>query len=126
MSFSTIAQQNSIDIKATLEDTKDRLNIQQKIVYYNTSNTELKRIFLHNWPNSFKNRKTALSKRFIEAYQKKMYFSKAKDLGFTEIKNISVNFETVRFQEVKNQIDFNKKFKVDVDQCHLQCKNSER
>jgi hypothetical protein len=105
LSFSTIAQQNSIDIKATLEDTKDRLNIQQKIVYYNTSNTELKRIFLHNWPNSFKNRKTALSKRFIEAYQKKMYFSKAKDLGFTEIKNISVNFETVRFQEVKNQID---------------------
>ena len=54
-----IAQQNSIVIKATLDDAKSQLNIQQRIVYYNTSNQELESIFLHNWPNSFKNRKTA-------------------------------------------------------------------
>ena len=65
-----MAQQNSISIAATLDDAKNLLEIQQKIVYYNTSEQELQSIFLHNWPNSFKNRKTALSKRFIEAYQK--------------------------------------------------------
>lgn len=105
LSFTTIAQQNSIDIKASLDDSKDQFNIQQRIVYYNKSNTELKRIYLHNWANSFKNRKTALSKRFIEAYQKNLYFAKKEDLGFTDIKNISVNFETARFQEIKDQID---------------------
>jgi hypothetical protein len=100
-----IAQQNSIKIVATLDDTKDLLNIQQKIVYYNTSDQELESVFLHNWPNSFKNRKTALSKRFIEAYQKNLYFAKKEDLGFTDIKNISVDFESVNFSELEKQID---------------------
>jgi hypothetical protein len=105
LSFKIVAQENSIDIKVTLDDKNDVLNIQQKIVYYNTSNKELKSVFLHNWPNSFKNRKTALSKRFIEAYQKNLYFAKKKDLGFSDIKNISVNFETVDYSELKRQID---------------------
>lgn len=100
-----IAQQNSIVIKATLDDAKSQLNIQQRIVYYNTSNQELESVFLHNWPNSFKNRKTALSKRFIEAYQKNLYFAKEEELGATDIKNISVNFETVDFKELEKQID---------------------
>ena len=100
-----IAQENSMDIKATLDDTKDLLHIQQRIVYHNTSDKELKSIFLHNWPNSFKNTKTALSKRFIEAYQKNLYFAEQEDLGFSDIKNISVNFESVPFSEVENQID---------------------
>jgi hypothetical protein len=100
-----IAQQNSIVIKATLDDAKSQLNIQQKIIYYNTSNQELESVYLHNWPNSFKNRKTALSKRFIEAYQKNLYFAKKEELGATDIKNISVNFETVDFKELKKQID---------------------
>jgi len=105
LSIKILAQQNSININATLDVTKDLLNIEQRIIYYNTSDKDLKSIFLHNWPNSFKNRKTALSKRFIEAYKKNMYFSKEKDLGFSTIKNISVNFETVKFLELKNQND---------------------
>ena len=100
-----IAQQNSIEIKATLDDAKSQLNIQQKIVYYNTSDQELKSVFLHNWPNSFKNRKTALSKRFIEAYQKNLFFAKKEELGATDIKNISVNFETVDYRTLEKQID---------------------
>lgn len=100
-----MAQQNSISIAATLDDAKNLFQIQQKIVYYNTSKQELKSIFLHNWPNSFKNRKTALSKRFIEAYQKDLYFAKKEELGATEIKNISVNFETATYRVLEKQID---------------------
>ena len=100
-----IAQQNSIEIKATLDDAKSQLNIQQKIVYYNTSDQELESVFLHNWPNSFKNRNTALSKRFIEAYQKNLYFAKKEELGATDIKNISVNFEAADYRTLEKQID---------------------
>ncbi len=60
------AQQNAINIEATLNTDENNLMIQQEIVYSNNSNETLNHIFLHNWPHSFKDRKTPLSKRFIE------------------------------------------------------------
>ncbi|MGB0879263.1 MAG: aminopeptidase [Polaribacter sp.] len=100
-----VAQQNSIAIKSILNPENDVLQIQQEIVFHNTSDSIFKRVFLHNWPNSFKDRKTPLSKRFVEDFRKDLYFAKKEKLGFTVIKNLSVNFENVPFKEVKNHSD---------------------
>lgn len=99
------AQQNSIAIKSTLDIDKKELLIQQEIVFHNTSNKTLNTIYLHNWANSFRDRKTPLSKRFIKDFRKDLYFSNKKDLGETTIKNLTVNFENTDFSEVKNQAD---------------------
>ncbi|KGL64112.1 aminopeptidase [Polaribacter sp. Hel1_85] len=99
------SQQNSINIKSTLDTEKDELKIQQEIIFYNTSDSILTSIFLHNWANSYRDRKTPLSKRFIKDYRKDLYFAKEKDLGSSTVKSLSVNFENVFFNELKEQSD---------------------
>lgn len=101
----SFAQQNSIAIKSTLNIDKNELQIQEEILYHNTSDTLLNTIYLHNWPNSFRDRKTPLSKRFIKDFRKDLYFAKEKNLGKTTIKNLAVNFEITDFKELKDQPD---------------------
>ena len=95
----SFAQQNEINIKATLNTDENSLKVQQEIIYYNNSKETLNHIFLHNWANSFKDRKTPLSKRFIEDFRKDLYFAKEEDLGFSEVKNISINYNNIQ-QEI--------------------------
>jgi hypothetical protein len=99
------SQQNSISIKSKLDTEKDELKIQQEIIFYNTSDSILTSIYLHNWANSYRDRKTPLSKRFIKDYKKDLYFAKEKDLGSSTIKSLSVDFSSVNFKELKNQSD---------------------
>lgn len=99
------SQENTINIKAVLDAKKDIIKIQQEIIFHNTSDSVLTKIYLHNWANSYRDRKTPLSKRFIEDFNKDLYFAKEKDLGSTTIKSLSVDFENVNFKEVKNQAD---------------------
>jgi hypothetical protein len=94
-----------MNIKAFLDAEASVLKIQQEIIYYNTSDEVLQNIYLHNWPNSYKNNKTKLSKRFIEDYKKSLYFAKEEDRGHSKILNLSVNYATATFTEVKDQID---------------------
>ena len=105
MSFATNGQQNSIALKSTLDTINDRLLIQQETLFYNTSDSVFTKIYLHDWANSFKDRKTPLSKRFIEDFRKDLYFANKEELGYSKIKNLSVNFESASFERVKNQRD---------------------
>ncbi|MEN8835972.1 MAG: aminopeptidase [Polaribacter sp.] len=99
------SQQNAIKIKATLNSLENTLLVQQEILFVNDSDSILNKLYLHNWANSFRDRKTPLSKRFIKDYNKNLYFAPAHKLGATEIKNITVNFENTDFKEVKNKAD---------------------
>ncbi|MDC0176716.1 aminopeptidase [Polaribacter sp.] len=99
------SQENIINLKAILDTEKDVIKIQQEIIFHNTSDSILTNIYLHNWANSYRDRKTPLSKRLIEDFKKDLYFAKEKDLGSTTIKSLSVDFENVSFKEVKNQAD---------------------
>lgn len=72
------SQENAINIKAILDTEKDVIKIQQEIIFHNTSDSILTNIYLHNWANSYRDRKTPLSKRFIEDFKKDLYFAKEK------------------------------------------------
>lgn len=99
------AQQNVINIKASLLPEKDILQIQQEIIFENKTDTTFTSIYLHNWANSYRDRKTALSKRLIEDFNKDLYFSKPKNKGFSNIKTLTVNFENVTFNEWEKNAD---------------------
>jgi hypothetical protein len=92
-------------MKALLIPGVDQLAIQQKITYYNNSNDELDKIILYNWPNSFKNRKTELSKRLVEAHKKAFYFSDSIEKGFSQIRRLSVNYKAAKFNYCKEKPD---------------------
>ena len=100
-----LSQQNSISIKSKLDPKKDQLKIQQEIIFHNTSDTTLTSIFLHNWANSYRNKNTPLSKRFIKDFNKKIFFAKEKELGYTTIQSLTVDYESSTFEELKNQTD---------------------
>lgn len=100
-----MGQTNTITIKADFNSDKDELKIQQEIVFFNNSDSILNHIYLHNWANSFRNRKTPLSKRLIKDFKKELYFAKPDEIGFTTIKNLTIDFENVVFNEVPNQAD---------------------
>ncbi|WP_299665121.1 aminopeptidase [uncultured Polaribacter sp.] len=99
------AQQNEIHIKATLNSEEDKLLIQQEIVFYNNSKDTLNHIFLHDWANSFKDRNTPLSKRFIKDFRKDLYFADDDEIGFSKIKNISIDFNSIIYKELENRQD---------------------
>ncbi|WP_341222292.1 aminopeptidase [Polaribacter atrinae] len=99
------SQQNSISIKSKLDTEKDELKIQQEIVFHNSSDSTLTKVYLHNWANSYRDRKTPLSKRFIKDFRKDLYFAKPHELGSSTIKSLYVDFENVYFKELEKQAD---------------------
>ena len=92
-------QEHIITIEAQLDDKNDILQINQSIIYHNTSDSTLNHIFLHNWINGYKNNKSPLARRLIEDYDKSLYFAKQKDRGYSTIKNLTVDYEKVKFFE---------------------------
>ena len=99
------SQQNSIHIKSVLDSGKDVLRIEQEIIFHNTSDSILTSIFLHNWANSYRDKKTPLFKRFIKDFKKDLYFAKEKELGSSIIKSMTVDFESSNFKELNNRAD---------------------
>ncbi len=99
------AQNSKIAIKALLLPEVDQLAIQQKITYVNKSGTTLQNIVLHNWPNSFKDKKTVLVKRMLENHKKALYFADSIERGHSDIRRVSVNFKPVEFQNYKGSED---------------------
>ena len=95
-------QEHRIHIDAQLDNTNDIIRINQRIIFYNDSDTTLTHIYLHNWANGYKNNKAPLAKRLIEDYDKSLYFANQKDRGFTTIKNLTVDYETAAFSEVED------------------------
>lgn len=81
--------QTTIDITAVLNDSTRTLNIQQEIVYENTSSVALKEIYLNDWANSFKDKTTPLAQRFAEDYLRRFHFAKEEERGSTKIYSIT-------------------------------------
>ena len=73
------AQKDSIFIKAYWE--KNRLNIKQRIVYYNKSTRNLHQIKLINFVSAYKNRNTSLLDRKLEDRKTDLYYAKENQLG---------------------------------------------
>jgi hypothetical protein len=93
-------QEHAISIEAQLDDKNDILTIQQTIVFVNESDTIFNEIYLHNWPNGYRGKKSPLARRLIEDYDKSLYFAKDEDRGYTRISNLTVDFESVSFYEL--------------------------
>lgn len=104
-SIGIFGQKNAIKINAELDVKNDLIKIQQEIIFHNNSSDNLKELYFHNWPNSFKSKTTPLTKRLIEDFNKSLYFANEKDRGFTNILNITSNYKAVNFSSEKDQED---------------------
>ncbi len=92
------SQTNSTTILAVLNTQTNELKIQQKINFYNKSDSTLNAIYFHNWANSYKDKTTPLAKRFIENYSKTFHFASEKHRGNSQIISFSVNYDLVTWE----------------------------
>ena len=81
--------QNSISLKAHLNDSTHIITIEQELVYTNSSKDTLNQIYLNDWANAFSAKDTPLAKRFAEEFARRFRFAKPQERGATYIENIS-------------------------------------
>ncbi|MEN8125538.1 MAG: aminopeptidase [Bacteroidota bacterium] len=103
--FNLVAQTNEISIKAKLDPKYQTIDIEQEITYHNNSSDILDTIYIHNWANAYDNRKTPLSKRLIENYDKGLYFAKIQKRGYSKITDISIDHQITNWNEDPEAID---------------------
>jgi hypothetical protein len=98
-------QTNTIFLEARLIPDQNRLEIEQQILYFNTTNDTLEEVYLHNWANAYRDKTTPLARRFTENYSKIFHFAKKRQRGRTDINSITANFELVNWETGSDQPD---------------------
>ena len=71
-----------VDVK--LDDVNHTLDGEIAITYTNNSPDEISFMYIHLWPNAYKNNTTAFAKQMEENGDMDFYYSKGKDRGFIE------------------------------------------
>ncbi len=75
-------QQANFNINVSLNDKEHTLDAFESIEYFNHSPDTLTYIFIHLWPNAYKNDKTFFSEQLLANGNKSFYFSKPADKGY--------------------------------------------
>ncbi len=88
-------QELSYDIDVELDDSTHMLSGTVDITYKNQSPDVLSEIYLHLWPNAYKNRTSAFSKQITENGDADFYFAKYYRLGGYKELTIKVNNKVV-------------------------------
>ena len=94
--YTSIAQptwQQRVDskIEVTLDDTHHFLNAFEELTYTNNSPDTLRYIYIHLWPNAYKNDHTPFAKQQDQNHSTTFYYSKAIDRGYIDSLQFSVN-----------------------------------
>lgn len=108
--FSQDYWQQRVDhtIEAELNPTTHTVSAQQVIHYFNNSPDTLHYIYLHIWPNAYKNDHTAFSEQLLRNNRLDFYFSKEEDRGYINRLQFAVNNELLEWQEDSLHQDFGK------------------
>lgn len=72
------------DIDVRLDDQKNFLHGFEKLTYVNNSPDELTYIYMHIWPNAYKDNNTALGQQLKENGELFFYYAKEEDRGYID------------------------------------------
>ena len=98
-------QEVNYTIKVKLDDEKHELSASETIQYINNSPDELKFIYIHLWPNAYKDNSTALAKDLLRTGNTKFYFSEEKDKGYIDQLDFKINGQPAKWELLKDSID---------------------
>jgi hypothetical protein len=92
-------------IHVKLDDEKHFLYGDEKLIYKNNSTDALPFIWMHIWPNAYKNNQTALGKQLTENGELKFHFAKDEDRGYIDSLNFTVDGQPVKTEAHPQHID---------------------
>lgn len=98
-------QEVNYNIQVQLDESNKLLRGFEKMEYINRSPDTLRYIFVHLWPNAYKNDKTAFNKQQVENGKLDFYLSEKRDRGFIDSLSFTVNGKQVALSEYNNQPD---------------------
>ena len=101
-------QQVNYKISVTLNDVDHSLNGFEEMEYTNNSPDTLSYIWIHLWPNAFKNDKTAFSDQALQNGRTDFYFSGNEQRGYINRLDFRVNGITARLEDHPQYIDIGK------------------
>ncbi|MBS9767922.1 MAG: hypothetical protein KGV44_10345 [Flavobacteriaceae bacterium] len=81
------------------------LSIQQKTTIFNTSNDTITKVYLHDWANAYRDKKTPLARRFTDHFSKVFHFASEEERGHTDIQSLRVDAKNAKWERLKGHPD---------------------
>jgi hypothetical protein len=103
-------QESNYTINVTLNDKLHTLEGDIEIEYKNNSNESLNFIWMHLWPNAYKDNTTALVQQSLRSNDYKLYYADSTDRGFIDKIDFKVNDSKVKWEYHPEHIDIAKVF----------------
>jgi hypothetical protein len=100
-----VSAQHVIEIEGSLNTASKSISIEQRIDFFNNSDSVLTELYFNDWANSFSSKTTPLGKRFSENYESAFHFEKKKNRGRTNIERISGESNTPLQWERGEEVD---------------------
>ncbi len=98
-------QEVNYTINVSLDDVNHELKADERMEYINNSPSTLHFIYMHLWPNAYKNNTTALAKQLLEIGEKALYYSTPEEKGYIDQLDFKVDGQTVKWELLKDSID---------------------
>jgi hypothetical protein len=98
-------QQVNYRIVATLDDKAHVLTGNIEMEYINRSPDTLDAIWMHLWPNAFKNKKTAFARQMLRNQDAEFYFSGDKQAGFLKNIDFTLNGQAAKWKVTSENPD---------------------
>ena len=98
-------QEVNYKINVSLNDKKHTLSASMEMEYINRSIDTLTFLWIHLWPNAYKNRSSALVKQQLLNNNAKLYFSEDKNRGYIDSLNFTVDGTTANWSFDPTNID---------------------
>ena len=98
-------QEVNYTIAVRLNDVTHSLHAGIEMEYINNSNTSLDTIYIHLWPNAYRDKNTALCKQLLKSKNTSLYFSKPEERGYIDSLDFKVDGVAVTWEYTKNCID---------------------
>jgi hypothetical protein len=98
-SFAQYFQQDvSYQIEVKLDDKKHEITGFETLVYKNNSSQTLEVLYMHVWPNAYKNSETALAKQLKRTENDKIGLAKPEDLGSINELDFKIDGQSVKWE----------------------------
>ncbi len=98
-------QEVNFTINVKLDDVKNEITADERIEYINNSPNDLSFIYMHLWPNAYKDNTSALAKQFLENGVTKLEYAKPADRGYIDQIDFKINDKLAKWELLKDSID---------------------
>lgn len=91
-------QEVNYEIHVELDDKNHRLVAFETIEYRNNSPHPIDSIYIHLWPNAYKNYNTALAQQKLENNEPNLYYAPDEQLGYIDSLSFKINEESIQWK----------------------------